>query len=148
MSTFVLCRSRVLRREGMGTASNQSKNLMASLSSTSTTTQLHFFGSFSPAISTTASRRLGAGLKGYRAATPSEVFILQPCVLFWRSSGFEAVCSRHCTPSGLIPGGTSVDRARKLRHGCGGEGARGIQGPDCFFNFCFRVYNAILGTLL
>jgi hypothetical protein len=50
-------------------------------------------------------------------------------------SGFGAMGFRCCTLSGLVPDGTVVENVSKHRHGCGGEGARGREGLDCFSVF-------------
>lgn len=63
------------------------------------------------------------------------LFNLQALVPKWRPSNSDAVCSCRCTPSGLVPGGVVVDRARLLRQDSGGEGARRRPGLDCFFIF-------------
>jgi hypothetical protein len=63
------------------------------------------------------------------------LFNLQALVPKWRPSNSDAVCSCHCTPSGLVPGGVVVDRARLLRQDSGGEGARRRPGLYCFFIF-------------
>jgi hypothetical protein len=44
-------------------------------------------------------------------------------------------------PKCFHPRGTTTDRARKLQHGCGGEGPQRYPGPDCFLNFYLRVLN-------
>jgi hypothetical protein len=76
------------------------------------------------------------------------MFFLQACVPMWRSSGFEAMCSRCCAPSGFVPGGSAVDRARKSCHGCGGGGASGSPGSDCFFFFFLRAFVVICRDLV
>jgi hypothetical protein len=52
------------------------------------------------------------------------VFNLKAIERFRRPFSSDAVCSRRCTPSGLVPGGAAIDRDRMHKREIGGEGAR------------------------
>ena len=111
-----------------------------------------FLGSFLSAVPSSASCSLTAESAGRAAAAPTllgaccvPIGVVHPPGLDAMVEAFcsGAVCSRRSTPSGVVPGGAVVDRAR-MRAVFGGAGAGRRPRRDCIPYLCSKVLCVIV----
>lgn len=123
------CKSKISRAGSLSTNSAEGQPLHPSRSFSSTTHRRQ--GS----VQSPKSMVVGKLLPPCTSCCWRKVFFLQAMVPIRRFFSSKTAWSHFPTPSGNVPGGGAVGRAR-MCDGCGGEGAGETPGPDCVFVFC------------